>query len=105
MFMPPATDDQTRMQQRMMNYMTLFMGVLFFKVPSGLCIYFITSSLWGVAERKLLPKIITSGPGAAKPAPKEGKARKEKKSLLSYFKLASNGQAEKRARRRKQRKG
>ena len=105
MFMPPATDDQTRMQQRMMNYMTLFMGVLFFKVPSGLCIYFITSSLWGVAERKLLPKIITSGPGAAKPAGKEGKVRKEKKSLLSYFKLASNGQAEKRARRRKQRKG
>jgi YidC/Oxa1 family membrane protein insertase len=32
------------------------MGVLFFKVASGLCIYFIASSLWGMAERKLLPK-------------------------------------------------
>ncbi len=55
MFMPPPTDEQTRMQQNMMKYMMLFMGVLFFKVASGLCIYFIASSLWGVAERKLLP--------------------------------------------------
>ena len=57
MFMPPATDDQTRMQQKMMKFMMLFMGVLFFRVPSGLCVYFIASSLWGVAERKLLPQV------------------------------------------------
>jgi len=25
-------------------------------VASGLCLYFIASSLWGIAERKLLPK-------------------------------------------------
>lgn len=56
MFMPPATDDQQKMMQSMMKYMMLFMGVLFFKVSSGLCIYFITSSLWGVFERKLIPK-------------------------------------------------
>src|SRR5688572_14393389 len=62
MFTPPATDEQTRMQQQMMTYMTVFMGVMFYKVPAGLCIYFITSSLWGIAERKLLPK----------PKPKEG---------------------------------
>jgi len=36
--------------------MTVFMGVMFYKVPAGLCIYFITSSLWGICERKLLPK-------------------------------------------------
>jgi len=56
MFTPPATDEQTKMQQQMMTYMTVFMGVMFYKVPAGLCIYFITSSLWGIAERKLLPK-------------------------------------------------
>jgi YidC/Oxa1 family membrane protein insertase len=56
MFTPPATDEQTKMQQQMMTYMTVFMGLLFFKVPAGLCIYFITSSLWGICERKLLPK-------------------------------------------------
>jgi YidC/Oxa1 family membrane protein insertase len=62
MFTPPATDEQTKMQQQMMTYMTVFMGVMFYKVPAGLCIYFITSSLWGICERKLLPK----------PKPKEG---------------------------------
>jgi YidC/Oxa1 family membrane protein insertase len=56
MFMPPAADEQAAMQQKMMQYMMIFMGVLFFKVASGLCVYFIASSLWGVAERKLLPK-------------------------------------------------
>jgi YidC/Oxa1 family membrane protein insertase len=52
------------MQQKMMQYMMIFMGVMFFKVASGLCLYFIASSLWGIAERKLLPK----------PAPKAGAA-------------------------------
>lgn len=56
MFMPPATDEQTAMQQKMMKYMMVVVGVMFFKVPSGLCLYFIASSLWGITERKLLPK-------------------------------------------------
>ncbi len=56
MITPPATDEQTRMQQQMMTYMTVFMGIMFYKVPAGLCLYFITSSLWGICERKLLPK-------------------------------------------------
>ena len=37
-----------------MTYMTVFMGVMFYKVPAGLCLYFITSSLWGICERKFL---------------------------------------------------
>ena len=56
LFTPPATDDQQKMMQKMMMFMMLFMGFMFFKVPSGLCLYFITSSLWAVIERKLLPK-------------------------------------------------
>ena len=56
MFMPPPTDEQTAMQQKMMNFMMIFMGVLFYKVAAGLCIYFVASSLWGIAERKFLPK-------------------------------------------------
>jgi YidC/Oxa1 family membrane protein insertase len=40
----------------MMKYMTVFMGVMFYKVPAGLCIYFITSSLWSIMERKLIIK-------------------------------------------------
>ncbi len=56
MFMPEPTNDQARMQQQMMKYVMGFMGLLFFKVPSGLCLYFIASSLWGITERKMLPK-------------------------------------------------
>ena len=54
--MPPATDEQTRLTQRMMMFMTIFMGVLFFKVPAGLCIYFITSSIWSLIERQLVKR-------------------------------------------------
>jgi YidC/Oxa1 family membrane protein insertase len=36
--------------------MTAFFGVMFFKFASGLCIYYIASSVWGFTERKLLPK-------------------------------------------------
>ncbi|MEI6326212.1 MAG: hypothetical protein WCO91_12230, partial [Gemmataceae bacterium] len=36
--------------------MTLVMGLMFYRVASGMCLYFIASSLWSLAERKLLPK-------------------------------------------------
>lgn len=71
--MPKATDEQTQMTQNMMQIMTVFMGVLFFKVPSGLCIYFITSSIWSLVERKLVkrftppPKPIDTSVAEAKP--------------------------------------
>ena len=56
LFTPPAMDEQQQMAQKMMSFMMIFMAVMFFKVPAGLCIYFITSSLWGIIERKMLPK-------------------------------------------------
>ncbi len=58
LLMPKATDEQTRMTQNMMQVMTVFMGVLFFKVPSGLCIYFITSSMWSLVERQLVKRMM-----------------------------------------------
>ncbi len=54
--MPPATDEQTAMQQKYMKYSMILFGLFFYKVAAGLCLYFIASSLWGFAERKLLPK-------------------------------------------------
>ncbi len=56
LFMPPAADEQAEMMQKVMKYMMLFMSFLFFKVAAGLCLYFIASSLWGIAERKLIPR-------------------------------------------------
>ena len=63
--MPKATDEQTQMTQNMMQIMTVFMGVLFFKVPSGLCIYFITSSIWSLIERKLVKRLTPPASGNA----------------------------------------
>jgi YidC/Oxa1 family membrane protein insertase len=65
MAMPAPTNEQAVMQQKMMKYMTIFMGLFFYKVASGLCLYFIASSLWGIAERKLLPKTQTADAAAA----------------------------------------
>jgi YidC/Oxa1 family membrane protein insertase len=59
--MPKATDEQTRVAQQMMMVMTVMMGVLFFKVPAGLCIYFITSSTWSLVERFLIKRFTPKG--------------------------------------------
>lgn len=69
MMTPPPADEQQEMQQKMMKYMMVFFGLMFYKVASGLCLYFIASSLWGVAERKLLPKAKKSATETASDAP------------------------------------
>ena len=60
LFMPPATDEQTALTQKMMSVMTLMMGLFFFRVPAGLCIYFITSSAWGICERIIVKRTLPS---------------------------------------------
>jgi YidC/Oxa1 family membrane protein insertase len=65
LFMPPAVDEQQRVQQQMMNYMMWFMALMFFKVPCGLCLYFIASSLWGIAERLWMPTTLPVAATAA----------------------------------------
>lgn len=65
--MPPPGDEQAAMQQKIMTYMLIFMGLLFYKVASGLCLYFIASSLWGMGERKFLPKTLPSDEAPPKP--------------------------------------
>ena len=74
MFMPPPADEQAAMQQKIMQYMMIFMGILFFKVASGLCIYFIASSLWSLAERKFLPKTTLPPAAASAKTPANGRS-------------------------------
>jgi len=75
MFMPPPTDEQQEMQQKMMSYMMVVMGAMFYKFPSGLCVYYISSSLWGFGERKLLtwwkPQTAIAPAAPTPPAPEE----------------------------------
>lgn len=55
--MPKATDEQTRMTQQVMTIMTMVMGILFFRVSAGLCVYFVTSSIWSLIERRLVKRL------------------------------------------------
>jgi YidC/Oxa1 family membrane protein insertase len=95
MFMPPATDEQTAMQQKIMTYMMIFMGFLFYTVASGLCLYFIASSLWGIGEKKLLPKLIGASP-AKTPATSAARAP-------ALVPSGGNGAAQRGAQRKKHR--
>lgn len=68
--LPPPTDEQSAMQQKIMKFMMVFMGIMFYKVAAGLCIYFIASSLWGMGERKFLPKLVHEHGDTSAPAPR-----------------------------------
>ncbi|MGL6094716.1 MAG: YidC/Oxa1 family insertase periplasmic-domain containing protein, partial [Fimbriiglobus sp.] len=71
--LPPPTDEQQEMQQKMMKYMVLMMAVFFYKVPAGLCVYFICGTLWALMERQFIPKPVLPPLGAVslpgKPGP------------------------------------
>jgi YidC/Oxa1 family membrane protein insertase len=74
--MPPPTDEQMAQQQRMMKFMMILVAFMFYKVAAGLAVYFIVTTLWGVVERRLIPKA-PDKPGddagaAAKLTPKGG---------------------------------
>jgi YidC/Oxa1 family membrane protein insertase len=98
MFMPPPTDEQSAMQQKIMTYMMIFMGFFFYKVASGLCLYFIASSLWGIGERKLLPKLI-----AKKAPPTSGTAAARTPVVTATATTTGNGAAKVAAARKKHR--
>ena len=96
LFMPPPTDEQQAITQKVMFFMTMLMALFFFRVPAGLCVYFITSSIWSIAERivvkKTLPpaKLVLAGGGdvvegtiTARKAPeKESIADKVRKQFM-----------------------
>ncbi|MCS6896548.1 MAG: YidC/Oxa1 family membrane protein insertase [Nitrospira sp.] len=72
--MPKSEDPQIQMQQKTMQIMMILMLFFFYKVPAGLCIYFICSSIWGMVERRLLPKTVS-----IEDEPAAGKARSKEK--------------------------
>jgi len=52
---PMTTADPA--QQRMMNFMPLFMGLLFFKLASGLVLYILTSNIVGTVQQWFLYRL------------------------------------------------
>ena len=125
MFTPPPQDEQQEMQQKIMKFMMLFMALIFHKVASGLCVYLIASSLWAIAERRLLPKPKLSPKGgtgdaasssterkvragnSADDAPKEGAMQSAKRAWEELSRIGSqgpNGSQESPGERKKRRK-
>jgi YidC/Oxa1 family membrane protein insertase len=72
--MPPAADEQAAMQQKVMKYMFILMGIMFFKVASGLCLYIIATTIWGMCERQFLPK---AKPAAANAVPAKATSKRK----------------------------
>ncbi len=92
--MPPAADEQAAQQQKIMKYVMFLMGFMFFKVAAGLCIYFIATTVWGLAEKRFMPQ----------PASDEGESGADDvTSRVQKIERPSN--AEREAIRRKKRGG
>jgi YidC/Oxa1 family membrane protein insertase len=83
MMTPPPADEQQEMQQKIMSYMMIFFGLMFYKVAAGLCLYYIVTTVWGFAERYMLPKAdpgkvgvdLAAASASASPAPGEASDR------------------------------
>jgi YidC/Oxa1 family membrane protein insertase len=98
LFTPPATDDQQKQMQQVMSFMMIFFCVMFFKVPAGLCLYFITSSLWGLGERLFLKKDAKTNESTdlAMPAANQAKLAKAKEEKVERRKELARKQQKKR---------
>ena len=81
----PNASAEQRQQQEMMQKMGPMMSVMmlffFYKMPSGLNLYIMTSSVFGIIEQKRIRKHIKDqeekGPGPIKPKPTDGPSPKK----------------------------
>lgn len=88
LFSPPAVDEQSKQQAMTMNIMSVMFAWMFFKVPAGLCLYFITTTIWSIVERQLIPKptiaasgeIVVDAKPSAEPNRDADNRRRERKA-------------------------
>lgn len=102
--MPPPANEEQAAQQKMMNFMMIIMVAAFYRVPSGLCLYFIATNIWSMVERwlierkaklaKLNPPVETAPPprevetkvgGPPQAAPGSVLAPKKSNALLGWW--------------------
>ncbi len=74
---PRAADAKESQQQQMFKFMPYFMGVLFYNMPSGLVLYWFTSTVLGIGEQYLTKKKLEDETSTA--APLETKRRTQSK--------------------------
>ena len=54
--MPPPQNEEQAAQYKMMNIMMFVMGATFYRVPAGLCLYFIMTNVWSMTERMIFER-------------------------------------------------
>ena len=59
---PKSVDPQQAQQQKMMMFMPLVFGVILYHMPSGLTLYWLTSTLLGIVEQKLIKARVAKMP-------------------------------------------
>jgi YidC/Oxa1 family membrane protein insertase len=59
---PVATADPS--QQRMMMFMPLFFGIMFYNFASGLVLYFLTANIVGILQQVMINKLMPMPPQA-----------------------------------------
>jgi len=64
-----AAGPQAEQQKKMMLFMMVFLALVLYSAPAGLCLYIFTSSLLGFIENRFLRKRWTDAAKAAKAAP------------------------------------
>lgn len=63
--MPKSEDPQAQQQQKMMKFMPLIFVFIFYTMPSGLVLYFVTQSLLTIIEHKLIKSKIAKNDSQA----------------------------------------
>lgn len=78
--MPKSSDPQQRTQQKMMAFMPIIFAVILYRMPSGLTLYWTTSTLLSIGEQFLIRRIVKKIPAptappviSQKPLPKKRK--------------------------------
>ncbi len=67
--MPKSDDPQMQAQQKMMTFMMIAFGFIFYSFASGLLMYFIVSALVGIVEQKLIRReLVAAGITPATPS-------------------------------------
>ena len=55
--MPKSPDPQVQQQQKMMMFMPIMFGFMMYSYAAGLSLYWLTSSLFGIFEQRVIKKI------------------------------------------------
>jgi YidC/Oxa1 family membrane protein insertase len=79
--MPKPEDPQAQQQQKIMRFLPFFFLFLFYRFPSGLCLYWFTSTVIGMGEQLYIRRHLDAmpAPGATTGKKKSGASGKSKK--------------------------